>query len=498
MIEDVPRARYTEAASGFLSDLLKNFHRIHHWRAEISEGLPISKMLGYPFMTQGNTLIVRDPIAIRHFLKDAFPKYTKAPPKDDMIFHYLKEFLGEGIFTLSHGVGSPDNGHAWSRQRKVASQIFSRNNFNTLMQEVFQDKAEKLRKSLMLKTEPVDLQRLFFNFTMDSIMKIFFGEEADSAEGGSKYGHAFDEAHECFFAHAFRTLPFNTMASMFLPWPFGGYHGLAWRLHDALSPVYRRFKAAKRILDEESERLVRLCREDPNLPKRRDLLALFVQAEEKDHFTTAALRDIVLNMVIAGRDTTACALSWMFFGLATNPEVQQKLCAEIDQKVPPGKVLNVKTLSHTEMPYLQGVFYEALRLWPPVPFDIKAAFEDDVLPDGTKVAKGTSMVFLPWAMGRDSNRYPDPETLRPERWIPFTAPAPHEFPVFQAGPRICLGMDMATFEAKLCAVELLRYFTFELAPGQAERTTYGQKLTMAVSTGQKEELWMIVRPRKLK
>lgn len=407
----------------------------------------------------------------------------------------MQEFLGDGIFTLSHGTGSPDNGHAWTRQRKIASQIFSRNNFNNLMQEVFQDKAEELRKSLMNVQEPVDLQQHFFRFTMDSIFKIFFGEEAD-VEVASRYGKAFDEAHECFFVHAVRSLPFNTMASMFLPWPFGGYRGLAWRLHDAVSPVYRRFKAAKQILDEESEKLVRLCREDPKLQTRRDLLALFVQSEEKDHFTTAALRDIVLNMVIAGRDTTACTLSWMFFGLATNPEVQRKLCAEIDEKAPVGKVLNVKTLSHTELPYLHGVLYETLRLWPPVPFDVKTAFEDDVLPNGVKVPKGTNMTFLPWAMGRDSSRYPEAESLRPERWIPFTAPPPHEFPVFQAGPRICLGMDMATFEAKLCAVELLRYFNFELAPGQKERTTYGQKLTMAVSTGKKEELWMIVRPRK--
>merc|ERR1719469_633401 len=101
------------------------------------------------------------------------------------------------------------------------------------------------------------------------------------------------------------------------------------------------------------------------------------------------------------------------------------------------------------MPYLNGVIYESLRLHPPVPFDDKTAFEDDVFPNGTKVPRGTVCVFLPYAMGRDPAVYPDPEEVKPERWIPFRAPPPHEFPAFQAGPRICIGMDMALFEIKL-------------------------------------------------
>mmetsp|Transcript_74783 Transcript_74783/g.134756 ORF Transcript_74783/g.134756 Transcript_74783/m.134756 type:complete len:551 (-) Transcript_74783:119-1771(-) len=504
MLKDVPQARYKEGADGFISDILRNFHRIHDWRAEVSMGLPLCKLHGYPFMRQNHVLIVRDPLIIRHFLKDSFPKYTKTQPQNDFFAHYMIAFLGDGIFTALHGPNAPDKGKSWSLQRKIASQIFSRNNFNTLMQEVFQEKAEKLRTVLSQpcrEGRAVDLQLHFFNFTMDSIMKIFFGEDSDSSGGsGSKYGQAFDVAHETFFEHALHSIPFNTMSSIFLPWPFGGaaggYHGLAWRLRDALSPTYRKFRAAKKVLDVESRRLVSECRADPDLERRRDLLALFVQAEEREHFSTTFLGDTVLNMVIAGRDTTACALSWMFYELAKNPDVQRKLQAEIDERMPAGKHLTLKSLSHSEVPYLHGVLYETLRLWPPVPMDGKTATEDDVLPDGTPVPKYTNLLFLPYAMGRDPAVYPEPESLRPERWIPFTAPAPHEFPVFQAGPRICLGMDMALFEAKLVAVELLRHYSFELAPGQAERTTYGRKLTMAVSTGEKDELWMLVRSRR--
>ena len=154
---------------------------------------------------------------------------------------------------------------------------------------------------------------------------------------------------------------------------------------------------------------------------------------------------MVLHLIIAGRDTTACLLSWMVYELTKNEDVQRRLHEEIMQKLPPGKAMDWKSLSPNEMPYLNGVIYEALRLWPPVPFDLKMAFEDDVLPGGWKVPKFASVAFIPYNMGRDPERYPEPLQFRPERWIPFNAPPQHEFPVFQAGPRICLGMDMDTW-----------------------------------------------------
>jgi cytochrome P450 len=494
LLRRVPQARYKPGLHGYVTDMLGNLLRLHEWRAEITEGLPVSKMLG-----PTNVLMVRDPLVVRHFLKDAFSKYTKPLPHSMPVQHYFTKWLGDGIFTTPHGTGAPDGGKSWLLQRKIASQIFSRGNFNTLMQEVFEAKAVRLRKVLAQHCDdhsPVDLQLHFFNYTMDSILKIFFGQDSDTAAGvPNKYGQAFDEAHHTMFSHAIKSLPFATMCHMFLPWPFGGYNGIACRLRDAYSPTFRRFQAANQVLDEESLRMIHACRKDPNLAQRRDLLALFVRAEEKELFSDVFLRDMVLNMVIAGRDTTACTLSWMFYALATNPDIQKQLVLEVDEKLPPGKQLTPKSLTASEMPYLNGVLYETLRLWPPVPSDSKVAAEDDVLPDGTRVPKGTQMVFLPFAVGRDRERYPEPETVRPERWIPFTAPDPYSFPVFQAGPRICLGMDMAIFEAKVVAVELLRYYHVQLCSGQADEITYGRKFTMAINNakstgGDSEKLWV--------
>merc|ERR1719330_1388470 len=86
-----------------------------------------------------------------------------------------------------------------------------------------------------------------------------------------------------------------------------------------------------------------------------------------------------------------------------------------------------------------------------------------------------------YAMGRDENVYEEPEVVKPERWIPFKEPSPYQFPVFQAGRRICLGQNMALFEAKIAVAMILREYSFEMAPGEADKITYlPASLTMSI------------------
>merc|ERR1712048_1133484 len=83
--------------------------------------------------------------------------------------------------------------------------------------------------------------------------------------------------------------------------------------------------------------------------------------------------------------------------------------------------------------------------------------------DGTFVPKGSEMNYVPYAMGLDPHLWPDPLTFKPDRWIPFKQPSLFTMPVFQAGPRVCLGMQMALFEVRLVAAMVLQRFTFELS-----------------------------------
>jgi len=191
-------------------------------------------------------------------------------------------------------------------------------------------------------------------------------------------------------------------------------------------------------------------------------------------------------------------LSWMFYILSINPEVQKKLIEEIEEKQGSNECPSFKSLSASNMPYLNGVLYETLRLFPPVPTDRKVAQVDDVFPDGTKVPKGTTVIWHPYSLGRDATMYPEPEAVKPERWIPFKAPPPHEFAVFQAGPRICLGMDMAIFEAKLVATMLLQKYSFTLKEGEAENIQYSNTLTMSLCNSKNQDSHQLLLHPKLR
>jgi cytochrome P450 len=196
----------------------------------------------------------------------------------------------------------------------------------------------------------------------------------------------------------------------------------------------------------------------------------------------------------------------MFYILATHPEIQHKLQAELDEKFKSGETPTIQSVSHTNLPYLNGLLYETLRLYPPVPVDGKEAVNKDVWPDGSEIPAGMRISFMIYAMGRDEKTYPEPDKVKPERWIPFKEPSPYEFPVFQAGPRICLGQNMAIFEAKIVTAMLLRELSFEMDPAEADKITYhAVALTMSIvntkgtdkeKTFDSHNLWLTPKVRK--
>ena len=276
-------------------------------------------------------------------------------------------------------------------------------------------------------------------------MAIFFGKESSTTTGNSDvYADAYDEAHRCLLEFVFSQFTRLQMASL-MPFPFGcgwttASNGIIQETIVRTSDPGKRFRKAVATLDEESRRIIKERKLDPNLKSGTDLLALFMNAHDEngvqltdDRYITW-LRDMVLSFVIAGRDTTACTLSWLFYELSQNPEVQEALYEELTAKLGKDLEPTYENMSVSNLPYLNGCIYECLRLHPPVPNDPKSAREADTLPGGVKVPAGTVVSYSPYIMGRCKDRYPDPLAFKPERWIPFTSPDLYEFPVrFRCG-----------------------------------------------------------------
>ena len=244
---------------------------------------------------------------------------------------------------------------------------------------------------------------------------------------------------------------------------------------------------------------------------RGDLLSLFIKhANEKGKahmLTDEYLRDMIINFMIAGRDTTSCLLTNLFKNLATNPGAEERLLREVscalDGAAHQGDAASSSGSSSSSssdakaaeaifdaatkrMPFADACVNETLRMYPPVGNDARFAVSKDVLPgpDKLEVLPDMMMMIPLFAIGRNPDNFKDPDAFLPGRWNEeepaAAAAAPssaslkptkpihrtHEYkmPIFWGGPRLCLGKDMARLEAKIVAAVLLTQYEIRPLP----------------------------------
>ena len=180
--------------------------------------------------------------------------------------------------------------------------------------------------------------------------------------------------------------------------------------------------------------------------------------------------DAALNFLSAGRDTTAQSLTWTLYLLMRHPAAVHQVREEVTVVFPNRDLstLTVADLQPNHIPYTMAAIYESLRLYPPVPFEVKQCEVDVVLPDGTSLPAGSIVVWCIWAMTRSKEIWgeegPELEAFNPQRWLQdgkFVAKSAFDFPVFNGGPRACLGKKMAELMGAYLIINLMWEFDFE-------------------------------------
>jgi cytochrome P450 len=243
-----------------------------------------------------------------------------------------------------------------------------------------------------------------------------------------------------------------------------------WTLLDWLPlPEKRRKRWAMRRLDETARRFIRERRTSG--VDKGDLLSMLLLAvdEEGDggRFTDEQARDQSMTLLIAGHDTTAAGLTWLFYFLARQPQAAARLHQELDA-VLGGREPTASDLPH--LSYTERVVKETLRLYPPA----IAVFMRQALADvefaGYALARNSLVQLFPYICQHDSRWFPEPETFDPDRFLPErqrTLPPFAYFP-FGGGPRTCIGNTFAMMEMTLVAATLLQHLQVELVTGQEE------------------------------
>ncbi|KAG0060050.1 hypothetical protein BGZ89_012589 [Linnemannia elongata] len=418
----------------------------------------------------GRTITVKDPEILDHILRTHFWIYEKGTRFKET----LGPLAGDGIFTA--------DGDHWKWQRQHASKIFTVKAFRQYTNDVFVQEAQRAISYLDKFADTgksVDLQRLFYCFTLDSFGEIAFGEV---------FGCLDDPSQDVEFAAAFDRLN----------------HGLAGRF---LSPVWKlvdwwtgndlRVAADRAIVRDFAQKIIDRRRKertektkvdegkDVGLGKR-DLLQLFMDIGSEEGGTPLSdemLVDSVLNFVIAGRDTTAQALAWTFYLMhrrGADPAIVQRMQEETDSILKGG----IPTYETTkQQKFTEACFNEALRLYPAVPRNAKICTQDDVLPGGIKVYKGERVTWNVWAMGRDEDLWgKDAREYNPFRWEKMDKPSSAKFCSFHHGPRTCLGQGFAVTEAVTLMSMFFQKFTFELE-NPDQKANYMPSLTLPMDNG---------------
>jgi cytochrome P450 len=381
-----------------------------------------------------------DPRNIEHFLKTNFKNYIKG----HIFGEPFTDLLGEGIFNA--------DGEIWHYQRKISSAMFTKNAFENHIYTVVDQNTAKVMDILDRTKETIDTFNLMNRFTLDTIGQIGFSTSVGSLEDpSSPFLKSFDRAQQILLLR-FWVNP---------AWKLMRFLGVGWEPE---------LKEHLERLDTYARGIVQQLRAKVEVGDDNSFVGLFIKSESsksnKETQVNAArqetfLRDMVLNFLIAGRDTTAQCISWTLFELTQHPVEIKRIREEVAKVCGDGPVKyeHIKKLS-----YVQAVLDEGLRLHPSVPMDGKLAIDDDTLPDGTDVKAGAIVQFTAYAQGRCKEIWgEDACSFRPERWQEFpNKPSSFMFSAFNAGPRECLGRRLAEMEMTIFLATVLRDFDVTL------------------------------------
>lgn len=381
--------------------------------------------------------------------------------------------LGNGIFTL--------DGAGWAHSRSMLRPQFSREQIShvSTIETHVKKVIELLRGS---KTDYIDIQSIFFKLTLDTATEFLFGESVSILSGGNpkipdaiKFGEAFNRSQT--------TLAKRSSAQNFYYLLGGSQFQKDCKLCQSFTSSYVQMALDRNRNEKESS------------TEKSELSYVFLDELTKKNQDPVELRDQALNILLAGRDTTASLLSFVFFELLRHPDIYQKLREDILEAFGTGtEAITFESLKRCV--FLRYVINETLRLYPVVPTNFRVAVTDTVLPRGggpdesspVFVPKGSTIIYSVYGMHRHPKIWgPDADDFNPDRWrSPRAISHAWDFLPFNGGPRICLGQQFALTEASYTITRILQTFSkLEAKPGSSHDDQPLQAaLTMCVGGGQ--------------
>ncbi|XP_031116888.1 alkane hydroxylase MAH1-like [Ipomoea triloba] len=432
-----------------LPALLQNAGRIHEYVTEILRESGGTIEIKGPWFANMDMLVTCDPANVDHILSRNFENYPKGP-------HFRKIFhvVGDAMINV--------DSELWELHRRTTTPLMNQANFRTWLERNVSEKMENglfpVLEHYALQGSHIDLQEIFQRMAFDISCQQFLDKDPDSL--------CVDPTGDHPFRGAIRDAVNAILYRHIIPercWKLQKYYGID--REKKLSEADRAFdNFLYPILEEKTEQLNK-TQQPHNSGSDSGMLTSHIETHRGK--SMKFLRDTFLTLIIAGGDATASALTWFFLLLAQNPQVEAKILHEILQ-LKQNKLIRIfKVEECQKLTYLHAAFCESLRLFPPIPLNHKTPMEKDILPSGHVVTPNTQIIMSFYSMGRmDTVWGKDCMEFKPERWISpdggIKRQPSYKYPVFNAGPRSCIGREMAFTMVKMIAATVICHYQFQL------------------------------------
>jgi cytochrome P450 len=351
-----------------------------------------------------------------------------------------KKLLGEGLLT--------SEGAAHLRQRRLLQPSFHRDRIAGYG-AVMVDRAARMRD----RWQPgaaFDVAKEMMRVTLSIVGKTLFDSDVDSK--ADEVGVAVTQVLETFWLNL---LPGSDFIERLPVGPLRRARAARTRLDALIYALIAERRASER---DHGDLLSMLIAAQDDDPVTRDLSPAAGRG-----MTDRQIRDEAMTLLLAGHETTANALTWVWYLLSGHPEVERALHAEIDC-VLDGRAPAVADLPR--LPYLERVITETLRLYPPAWVIGRRAIAAYPVAEYQVPARG--IVFMsPYIMHRDPRFYPEPRRFDPDRWTPEfrSALPPFAYFPFGGGARKCIGDQFALMELALVVATVAQQWRLRLVPG---------------------------------
>jgi cytochrome P450 len=379
---------------------------------------------------------VSSPELVKHVLVDHADKYIKPSG----LVRDAWPLLGNGLFTSA--------GDFWKRQRRLMQPAFHKERLAALATTMADATQQMLARwhARPSASEPLDIAEEMMRLTLGIVGRALFSTDVSGT--ADRVGQALTVA---LAETNHRILSLGLYAPDFLP-----------------TARNRAFHQALATLDSVVFDII--ARRRAGETHGEDLLATLMAVQDADtgeRMTDPQLRDEAMTLFLAGHETTANALAWMWHLLALHPEVEARARAEVDA-VLAGRVPTAQDLPRLR--YLTQVFEETLRLYPPAWIIARQPAKEDVLAGIHLPASARVIVALsPYVLHRNPRLWPDPERFDPERFSPENSASRPRLAwlPFGGGQRLCIGNSFALMEATLITASVLQHFRLRAVPGHA-------------------------------